>query len=172
MLGVCNGFQIITEAGLLPGALVRNAQLRFVCREVKLRVENNQTFYVRVAGERDVDLFNITAGTLLRVTAATVDDQGQRRVKLAIRIEDGAITGQVVDQIPIVQRSTVGTNAMIGEGQSLLIGGYSYEVNRDLNSKLPLLGDIPALGALFTFKNRDVSRAERMFMITPRIIVL
>jgi len=45
VLGVCNGFQIITEAGLLPGALVRNAQLRFVCREVKLKVENNATFF-------------------------------------------------------------------------------------------------------------------------------
>lgn len=45
VLGVCNGFQIITEAGLLPGALVRNAHMHFVCREVKLRVENNQTFF-------------------------------------------------------------------------------------------------------------------------------
>jgi phosphoribosylformylglycinamidine synthase len=45
VLGVCNGFQIITEAGLLPGALVRNAALRFVCREVKLRVENTRTFF-------------------------------------------------------------------------------------------------------------------------------
>jgi len=45
VLGVCNGFQIITEAGLLPGALVRNKDLRFVCREVKLTVENNQTFF-------------------------------------------------------------------------------------------------------------------------------
>jgi phosphoribosylformylglycinamidine synthase subunit PurQ / glutaminase len=45
VLGVCNGFQIITEAGLLPGALVRNAGLRFVCREVKLSVDNNQTFF-------------------------------------------------------------------------------------------------------------------------------
>ncbi len=45
VLGVCNGFQIIAEAGLLPGALVRNAQLRFVCREVKLRVENTHTFF-------------------------------------------------------------------------------------------------------------------------------
>jgi phosphoribosylformylglycinamidine synthase subunit PurQ / glutaminase len=45
VLGVCNGFQIITEAGLLPGVLVRNAGLRFVCREVKLKVENNQTFF-------------------------------------------------------------------------------------------------------------------------------
>ncbi len=45
VLGVCNGFQIITEAGLLPGVLVRNAGLRFVCREVKLSVENNRTFF-------------------------------------------------------------------------------------------------------------------------------
>ena len=45
VLGVCNGFQIITEAGLLPGALVRNAQLRFVCRQVRLKVENNTTFF-------------------------------------------------------------------------------------------------------------------------------
>jgi phosphoribosylformylglycinamidine synthase len=45
VLGVCNGFQIITEAGLLPGALVRNAGLRFVCRQVKLKVENNRSFF-------------------------------------------------------------------------------------------------------------------------------
>jgi phosphoribosylformylglycinamidine synthase subunit PurQ / glutaminase len=47
VLGICNGFQIITEAGLLPGALVRNAGLKFVCREVKLRVENNVTWFTK-----------------------------------------------------------------------------------------------------------------------------
>ena len=41
ILGVCNGFQTLTEAGLLPGALMRNAGLTFVCREVKLEVANN-----------------------------------------------------------------------------------------------------------------------------------
>jgi phosphoribosylformylglycinamidine synthase I len=45
VLGVCNGFQIVAEAGLLPGALVRNSHLHFVCREVKLAVENNSTFF-------------------------------------------------------------------------------------------------------------------------------
>jgi phosphoribosylformylglycinamidine synthase subunit PurQ / glutaminase len=45
VLGVCNGFQIITEAGLLPGVLVRNSALKFVCREVKLKIENNKTFF-------------------------------------------------------------------------------------------------------------------------------
>ena len=43
MLGICNGFQILCEAGLLPGALIRNASLRFICRDVFLRVETSQT---------------------------------------------------------------------------------------------------------------------------------
>jgi phosphoribosylformylglycinamidine synthase subunit PurQ / glutaminase len=43
VLGVCNGFQILTEAGLLPGVLMRNASLRFVCREVKLEAVNTDT---------------------------------------------------------------------------------------------------------------------------------
>jgi phosphoribosylformylglycinamidine synthase len=43
VLGICNGFQILTEAGLLPGALMRNAGIRFVCRDVPLTVENNRT---------------------------------------------------------------------------------------------------------------------------------
>ena len=45
VLGVCNGFQILTEAGLLPGALMRNAGIRFVCRTVKLKVENSQSIF-------------------------------------------------------------------------------------------------------------------------------
>jgi phosphoribosylformylglycinamidine synthase len=44
-LGICNGFQILTEAELLPGALMRNAGLKFVCRKVTLKVENSQTFF-------------------------------------------------------------------------------------------------------------------------------
>ena len=45
VLGICNGFQILTEAGLLPGALLPNRSLRFTCRDVYLRVENNQTIF-------------------------------------------------------------------------------------------------------------------------------
>lgn len=45
VLGVCNGFQILTEAGLLPGALMRNASQNFVCRTVSLSVENNQSIF-------------------------------------------------------------------------------------------------------------------------------
>lgn len=47
VLGLCNGFQIMTEAGLLPGALMRNAGLKFICRDVFLRVENNDSLFTR-----------------------------------------------------------------------------------------------------------------------------
>ncbi len=45
VLGICNGFQVLTESGLLPGALMRNANLKFICRDVYLRVERNDTMF-------------------------------------------------------------------------------------------------------------------------------
>ncbi len=50
VLGVCNGFQVLTEAGLLPGALMRNAGLDFVCRTVALEVANSQTRFTSAYG--------------------------------------------------------------------------------------------------------------------------
>ncbi len=47
VLGVCNGFQILTESGLLPGILLRNAKLKFLCKEVALKVENNATAFTK-----------------------------------------------------------------------------------------------------------------------------
>jgi phosphoribosylformylglycinamidine synthase len=54
VLGICNGFQILTEAGMLPGALMRNSTISFVCRDVSLSVENNQLPFTNryEAGER------------------------------------------------------------------------------------------------------------------------
>jgi phosphoribosylformylglycinamidine synthase len=57
VLGICNGFQILTEAGLLPGALVRNAGLRYVCRDVHLRTERQDTPFTA----------RIKPGTVLRI---------------------------------------------------------------------------------------------------------
>jgi phosphoribosylformylglycinamidine synthase I len=54
VLGICNGFQVLTESGLLPGALMRNANLKFVCRPVNLVVEESQSVFTRkyAKGER------------------------------------------------------------------------------------------------------------------------
>src|SRR6266508_640686 len=54
VLGVCNGFQILCEAGLLPGVLMRNARLKFICREVSLRIERSDTPFTRRYNAGDV----------------------------------------------------------------------------------------------------------------------
>ena len=60
VLGVCNGFQILCESGLLPGVLMRNAQLKFICRDVHLRVERSDTPFTR----------GYNAGQVIRVPVA------------------------------------------------------------------------------------------------------
>ena len=84
VLGVCNGFQILTEAGLLPGALMRNAGLSFVCRTVGIRVENSQSVFTNgYAAGSDIALpvahhdgnFQADAATLARI-------EGEGRVAL------------------------------------------------------------------------------------------
>jgi phosphoribosylformylglycinamidine synthase len=60
VLGVCNGFQILCEAGLLPGVLMRNAALRFICRDAYLRVERSDTPFTR----------GYNAGQVIRVPVA------------------------------------------------------------------------------------------------------
>jgi len=60
VLGVCNGFQILCESGLLPGVLMRNSQLKFICRDVHLRVERSDTPFTR----------GYNAGQVIRVPVA------------------------------------------------------------------------------------------------------
>ncbi|KAA9024356.1 phosphoribosylformylglycinamidine synthase subunit PurQ [Niallia endozanthoxylica] len=62
ILGVCNGFQILLEAGLLPGAMKRNESLKFICRPVKLKVENNTTMFSNVYEKDEVIMIPIAHG--------------------------------------------------------------------------------------------------------------
>jgi phosphoribosylformylglycinamidine synthase I len=54
VLGICNGFQILLEAGLLPGAMMRNIGLRYICRHVHIRVEQTDTPFTNAARQRQV----------------------------------------------------------------------------------------------------------------------
>lgn len=62
VLGICNGFQILTESGLLPGVLMRNEGLKFICDTVCLRVENNQSAFTRRYGQGGVVKMPIAHG--------------------------------------------------------------------------------------------------------------
>ncbi|MCG8361497.1 MAG: phosphoribosylformylglycinamidine synthase subunit PurQ [Kiloniellales bacterium] len=63
LLGICNGFQVLTESGLLPGALMRNANLRYICKDVMIRVETSQSLFTN----------RYEAGATLRIPIAHHD---------------------------------------------------------------------------------------------------
>ncbi len=82
VLGICNGFQVLTEAGLLPGALMRNSGLSFVCRPVELRVENSRTLFTA----------NYRAGERITVPVAHHDGNYQADPETLERLEgDGRV---------------------------------------------------------------------------------
>jgi len=83
VLGVCNGFQIVTETGLLPGALMRNRDLKFLCKDVHLRVENTKTAFTGCYDE----------GQVIRVPIAHHDGNYFASDEELLALEDG---GQVV----------------------------------------------------------------------------
>jgi len=62
VLGVCNGFQILLEAGLLPGAMRRNESLKFICKPVELKVENNETMFSSAYDAKEVISIPIAHG--------------------------------------------------------------------------------------------------------------
>ncbi len=93
VLGVCNGFQILCESGLLPGILMRNAQLRFVCKDVYLRVERSDTPFtrgynagqvIRVPVAHGEGNYTADAGTLERL-------EGEGRVAFRYTAPDGKL---------------------------------------------------------------------------------
>jgi phosphoribosylformylglycinamidine synthase I len=94
VLGICNGFQVLTEAGLLPGVLMRNHNLRFVCKDVFIRVDQNDTVFSS----------GYTAGQIIRIPVAHhdgnyfIDEDGhaqledERRIAFRYCDETGAIS--------------------------------------------------------------------------------
>ena len=136
---------------------------------VEALLDTTSTFFVRVAGEEEVDLFNVSVGTTLRVTPHVYDIDGRSQIKLRVNIEDGSTSDRSVDSIPIIENSTITTQAIIDVGQSLLIGGLVRETKGNGTVRVPVLGRIPFLGALFRTTTKTSTRNERMFLITPRV---
>ena len=137
---------------------------------VEALLDTTSTFYVRVEGEEEVDLFDVSVGTTLRVTPHVFEAGGRERIKLLVAIEDGQTSERTVDAIPIVERSSINTQALIDGGQSLLVGGLVREFESNGVSKVPLFGDIPLVGRLFRSTSNGASRVERLFLITPRVV--
>ena len=99
VLGVCNGFQVLTEAGLLPGALMRNAGLHFVCRTVGLKVENSQSIFTARYG----------AGEEIEIPVAHHDGNYQADPETLDRLEgEGRVAFRYAGEVNGSARSIAG----------------------------------------------------------------
>ena len=176
-----NPATVIADAGnfLMAriNALESKGDARIVSRPSVLTVDNlgalidlSETFYIQTIGERAVSVVPISVGVTLRVTPHIIGKEGARAVHLVVDIEDGAIQETKIQNLPTVRRSTIGTQAVVSEQESLLIGGFNSEVKSRSKDGIPVLGDMPGVGALFSKEKTDVQKRERMFLITPRVV--
>ncbi|MCH7556061.1 MAG: hypothetical protein IIB56_01240 [Planctomycetes bacterium] len=94
-------------------------------------------------------------------------------IRLKIQPEFGIKVGQVLiesNNVPIVDTRKVNTIALVRDGQTVVLGGMRKKDTTKQINKIPLLGDIPLLGALFRFEGEDTAVTELIVFITPRII--
>jgi type III secretion protein C len=172
---------VLTDAGrqLLSRirALEGNGKAKIVARPKVLGVVNRtasmsdkRVASVRVAGNLDTNLFTVEAGTTMQVLPQVVPYADHREVRLTLFIEDGNFETEFVDEVPIVRRTEIRTEATIREGESLLIGGISVESESSGRSGVPGLSRIPILGALFRYDQKSAKRSERLFLLTPKVV--
>lgn len=97
VLGICNGFQILCEAGLLPGALVRNRSLRFICRTERIRVENTATAFTSACSRGQLLSIPVKHGEGCFVASETELARLEREGRIVFRYADGARNGSLCD---------------------------------------------------------------------------
>jgi type III secretion protein C len=172
---------VIPNAGNFLMARVRalegRGSARVVSRPSVLTVDNlgalidlSETLYVQSVGERVASVVPISVGTTLKVTPHIIDTANGQAVHMVVDIEDGAIQDNSTQTLPRIRRSTIGTQAVMNERESLLIGGFNAESDVRSSDKVPGLSDLPAFGFLFKKKSTKVEKRERLFLITPKII--
>ncbi|HEY4296701.1 MAG TPA: type III secretion system outer membrane ring subunit SctC, partial [Paraburkholderia sp.] len=132
-------------------------------------LENLTEFYVQVQGFQDSSLYGITTGQSVKVTPLIVED-GTQRVMMSLDIQDGEVTSQQVSNVPVILQRNIVTKAMIDEGKSLLIAGFNSDEQSFDKTGIPLLSDIPWIGHLFKYTNKNGQHMERFYMITPRVV--
>ena len=103
VLGVCNGFQILVEAGLLPGALIRNRGLKFICREVRLRVETTDSPFTSAGRKGQILRLPIAHGEGCYFAEERTLDELEAEDRIAFRY-DGNPNGSLRDIAGILSR--------------------------------------------------------------------
>jgi len=171
-LPVDAGTQLLAQIRLLEtrgDARIQSRPSVLTTDNIGAILDLSETFYIRVQGERTATVSPVTAGTTLKVTPRLMAGANPS-IQLTVDIEDGQIQDRQIDSLPTVRRSTVSTQAVVRQSETLMIAGYSSDQNIENEQKVPVLGDLPVVGALFASKSRTVQKRERLFLIRPKLV--
>jgi type II secretory pathway component GspD/PulD (secretin) len=109
-------------------------------------------------------------GISLRVTPHINNDSAITMEVNPIVQEIIGFTGPIENQRPITSERSVNTTVTVNDNQTIVLGGLLKESQIEVVEKVPLLGHIPILGALFTNRNTEVQTTDLLILITPRIV--
>ncbi|MCU6212980.1 type III secretion system outer membrane ring subunit SctC, partial [Morganella morganii] len=134
-------------------------------------LDKNITFYTKLQGDKVAKLESITTGSLLRVTPRLVEEQGRQNIMLSLNIQDGQQNPPLSqdEPLPEVQNSEIASQATLRPGQSLLLGGFKQDKQAQTQNKIPLLGDIPIIGHLFSSEHNETHSVIRLFLIKATV---
>lgn len=176
-----NPTTVIPDAGSFLMARLKilesDGDARIVSRPSILTLDNlgalidlSETFYVEAIGERVANVVPVSVGTTLKVTPHIVEINGRQSIRMVVDIEDGTIQSREIKSLPTIRKSTIGTQAVMKENESLLIGGFNQEQELKQTDFVPVLGNIPIIGIFFKKKSTKIEKRERLFLITPKIL--
>ena len=166
--------------GASISALKSDGKTRSISRTSLLTMNNlaasindTQTYNVRVSGERVAEVQSVSAGTVFKVKPRAVKSDSTNaahRVWMTLEIQDGGFQGEKVDGIPLARTTTLTTQAVMNEGESLILSGYLRDVESESGWGIPWLRDIPWIGWIFGGQSKTYETVQRFFILTPRVI--
>lgn len=107
------------------------------------------------------------ASLLLEVTPK-ITPEG--KISLKLNIQNADTTGEVYGGVPVIRKDEVSTNVLLEDGQTIVLGGVFRTAKSDGKSKVPFLGDIPGVGRLFKYDNKENNKEELLIFITPKLV--
>jgi len=133
-------------------------------------IDLSDTAFITATGERVVNIEPVTAGTSLQVVPRAIGHGQHHTVELVVDIEDGKVDRDDDNKATGDQKVTISTQALVQENGSLVMGGIHSRETGDMSHRIPLLGDIPYIGHLFSYTRHETNQRERLFIITPHLI--
>ena len=169
-----------TKVDLSLAALKTKNKARNLSRSAIVTLNNmtgemtdTQSYHAKMVGEKVASLEEVKAGTRLNVKPRVVEPattNDARQIWMTIVLEDGGFESVTVDAMPMTRKSTVSTQAAIYENESIMLAGYFRQIKEDGGWGIPYLRDIPWIGWIFGgASTRDVT-AQRIFVLTPRVV--